>query len=139
MEKSLLINEMERRIGEFKSEKEYDCADALIQLKVQIDQGYFYGTIYDRFTKWTGDDVTFTDDEKKKFLYLLIKNHHKKQYLSERSYCIHRNILEVPCVLQATINKKPHTEQDEVHVVISGGHGYNEYGSDEFKELLIHF
>lgn len=34
--------------------------------------GDFYGTIYDKFTELTGDDITFTDDEKKKLLYLLI-------------------------------------------------------------------
>ncbi|SYX83127.1 hypothetical protein [Paenibacillus alvei] len=33
--------------------------------------GDFYGTIYDKFTELTGDDITFTDDEKKKLLYLL--------------------------------------------------------------------
>ncbi|SYX83128.1 protein of unknown function [Paenibacillus alvei] len=50
-----------------------------------------------------------------------------------------RDIEGETCVHQATVNENPHTRQDEVHVVISGGHGYNEFNSENFIELLFTF
>ncbi|MBT2289684.1 hypothetical protein J7E73_11165 [Paenibacillus albidus] len=123
----------------FMTKKEYDSAEVLKDLKFEIEQGKYYGSICKQFTEWTGDDVTFTDNEKQKLLYLLVKKHPRRQELNTRSFCVHQNIMELSCVLQTTINENPHTGQDELHVVISGGHGYNEYGTEKFKELLIHF
>ncbi|NWL86129.1 hypothetical protein DMN77_00785 [Paenibacillus sp. 79R4] len=70
MDVSLLIKEMERQSEKFKSAKEYDCADALRDLQVKIEHGDFYGTIYNRFTEWTKDDVAFQIMKRKNsFIY----------------------------------------------------------------------
>lgn len=138
MDKSLLIKKVEERSATFKSRKEYDSADAFRELAFEIEQGKYYGSIYKQFIEWTSDDVTFTDHEKQKLLYLLVKNHPRPQKLNTRSFCVHKSIQELHCVLQTTINENPRGK-DELHVVISGGHGYNEYGTEKFMELLPHF
>lgn len=80
----------------------------------------------------------FPDNEKKKLLYLLIKNHPRRQKLTDCSFCVDRIIEGESCIIQATINKNPNTGEDDFHLVINGD-GYNEYDTDKFKELLIYF
>jgi hypothetical protein len=138
MDVSLLIKEMERRYEEYKSDEDYDSADAIRELKAEIEYGKFQASIYSQFMEWTGDDVTFTEEEKQKLLYLLVKKHHGRHKLSSRSFYVSKIINGKPCILQTTINENPITKQDEFHLVINGD-GYNEYDTDKFKELLIHF
>ncbi|MEK5586609.1 hypothetical protein MKZ21_30590 [Paenibacillus sp. FSL P2-0536] len=139
MDVSLLIKKVEEQSATFKTLKEYDTADAFRELAVEIEQGKYYGSIYKQFIEWTSDDVCFTDHEKQKILYLLVKKHPRTQQLSSpRSFGVHDSSQKSPCTLQTTINENP-DGKDEVHVVINGGHGYNEFGTEKFMELLTRF
>ena len=138
MDVPLLIKKIEEQSEDFKSRKEYEFADVLRDLATEIKQGKYFGSIYRQFTEWTSDDVTFTDHEKKKLLYLLVKKHPKHQQIASRSFCVRKTIQQLSCGLQTTINKNP-SGQHEFHVVINGEHGYNEFGSEKFMELLTHF
>lgn len=91
--------------------------------------------IYQLFLERT-KGVEFTDYEKQKVVFQIVKNIPNVQVLNDseetQSYATHRQI----GLLQTTYNKY----NDTFHTVINLGAGdYNEFGSERFEELLPNF
>lgn len=92
--------------------------------------------VYQLFLERT-KGIEFTDYEKQKVLFQIVKNIPNVQVLNDseetQSYATHRQI----GLLQTTYNKY----NDTFHTVINlgGPSGYNEFGSKRFEELLPNF
>lgn len=91
--------------------------------------------IYQLFLERT-KGVEYSDYEKQKVLYQIVKNSSNVQNLNDseetKSYATHREI----GLLQTTYHKY----NDTFHTVINlGGGDYNEFGTERFKELLPKF